>query len=553
MRAAPKHPQAWRALGDALSLTDDMAGANVAYARHIQASVNDPQLLEAAAALCDGKLAIAERLLRDFLKENPTDVAAIRMLAETGSRLARYEDAEKLLARCLELAPSFDMARHNYATVLYRQNKSVEAIEQLDLLLQRNPRDPGARSLKAACAGAHRRIPGRHRDLRQAAQGSSDQPKAWMSYGHSLKTVGRTEDGIAAYRQSIALLPSLGEAYWSLANLKTFRFTDADIAAMRAQLARSDLGAEDRLHFHFALGKALEDRGEYEESFAHYEQGNATAQDRAALRSGRHRRPSRAAPRRFSRRISSPRAPDGAPRRPIPSSSSVCRAPARPCSNRSCPAIRRSKARWSCPTSSPSPSGWAATSACGQNSAYPEALAALDAADDSRAGRGVSRRARASSANPAGLSSSTRCPTTGCMSGSSISSCRNAKIIDARRHPLACCFSNFKQHFARGQGFTYSLADIGRYYADYVEAMAHIDTVLPGRVHRVIYEDMVADPGDARCAGCSTIAACRSRNRACASTKTNGPCAPPVPNRSASRSSAKGWISGDITSRGWAR
>src|SRR5207244_13250803 len=124
---SPNLAGAWRALADQRLLADDAKGANEASALHILASANDPHLLEAARALCDNKLAVAERLLRDFLKPHPTDVAAIRMLAETGSRLGRYEDAEKLLARCLELAPNFRMARQNYATVLYRQNKAGEA------------------------------------------------------------------------------------------------------------------------------------------------------------------------------------------------------------------------------------------------------------------------------------------------------------------------------------------------------------------------------------------------------------------------------------------
>ena len=118
-----KHAQAWRALGDEKTLIGDTKGADAAYAQHIQASVNDPVLLEAAAALVENKLAIAEHLLRPFLKDHPTDVSAMRMLAEVGARLRRYEDAETLLARALELAPGFAAARHNYASVLYRQSK----------------------------------------------------------------------------------------------------------------------------------------------------------------------------------------------------------------------------------------------------------------------------------------------------------------------------------------------------------------------------------------------------------------------------------------------
>ena len=125
----------------------------------------------------------------------------------------------------------------------------------------------------------------------------------------------------------------------------------------------------------------------------------------------------------------------------------------------------------------------------------------------------------------------------------------NAKIIDARRHPLGCCFSGFKQHFARGQNFTYSLEDIGRYYRDYVELMAHFDAVLPGRVHRVIYERMVDDT-EARCAGCSTTAGCRSRSLPALLRERARRCAPRAPNRCAGRSTARASINGGTTSRG---
>lgn len=271
----PKHPRAWRALGDEKTLAGDAKGADEAYARHIQASVNDPSLMKAAAALVENDLPVAEHLLRAFLKQHPTDVSALRMLAEVGARLRRYEDAEALLARALELAPGFAAARQNYASILYRHNKPQEVIEQADILLKDDPRNPNHHALRAAALG----------QLGEYAQASAayekllkefpHHPHAWMSYGHTLKTQGRTDDGIAAYRKSIEQLPSLGEAYWSLANLKTFRFSPAEIETMRAQLSRNDLSNEDRFHFEFALAKALEDEKSFEDAFVHYEKGNA--------------------------------------------------------------------------------------------------------------------------------------------------------------------------------------------------------------------------------------------------------------------------------------
>src|ERR1700722_1416463 len=275
VKLKPDLAHGWVALGDQLTSAANAAAADEAYAWHIKTSTRDPRLLEAAAALVANQIPQAEALLRTHLKQYPTDVAAIRMFAEVAARLRRFDDAEKLLTRCLELSPSFAPARHNYAVVLHRQNKCVEALRETESLLALEPHNPGYKNLKAA-------ILARIGDFQQSIDLYATllasyplQPKIWMSYGHALKTNGREADSVAAYEKSIALLPSLGEAYWSLANLKTVRFTAVQIEAMRTQLARAELADEDRFHLHFALGKALEDAGAYAESFEHYARGNS--------------------------------------------------------------------------------------------------------------------------------------------------------------------------------------------------------------------------------------------------------------------------------------
>lgn len=275
LRAVGEHPQTLRLLGAALRRQGETEAAEAAYLRSVRASVGDPDLMQAAAALCENRLAAAEQALRAILMARPTDVAAIRMLAETGMRLGRFEDAENLLARCVELAPTFTPARHNYATVLYRQNKPEAAIAQVDRLLAEDPTNPGYRNLKAAALG---RIGEYEQSIELYASVLQDQPaqpKVWMSYGHALKTVGRQAEAIEAYRRTLALAPQMGEAWWSLANLKTVGFGQADVAAMTGQLARPDLTDEDRFHLEFALGKAREDAGRYDVSFGHYQRGNA--------------------------------------------------------------------------------------------------------------------------------------------------------------------------------------------------------------------------------------------------------------------------------------
>src|SRR6184192_3282504 len=272
---SPALPGAWQALADHLTAIGDTEGADAAYARHIKAATRDPRLLRPAAALCENDIPLAETLLREHLCERPTDVAAIRMFAEVAARLGRYQDAENLLTRCLELAPGFHGARHNYAVALYRQGKHAAALPQVEQLLAIEPRNPNYRSLHAAVLAGVAEYARAIDIYVQALKEYPRQAKIWLSYGHVLKTSGAAGEGIDAYRRALELEPRLGEAWWSLANLKTYRFDAADMARMRQQLARADLSVEDRYHFHFALGKALEDQSLYAESFEHYREGNA--------------------------------------------------------------------------------------------------------------------------------------------------------------------------------------------------------------------------------------------------------------------------------------
>ena len=487
----PGMTEAWRALGDQLTLKGDVAQADAAYGRHIQTSVHDPALMEAALALGEDRLATAERLLRAHLKAHPTDVAAIRMLAETGTRLGRYADAEALLERCLELAPSFIAARHNYAIVLYRQNKPLEAIPEIDRLLAADPADPGYRNLKAAALG----LVGEHVQsiavYEEVLKERPEQPKVWLSYGHALKTEGRQDDCIAAYRRTLDLAPQFGEAYWSLANLKTYRFTAADVAAMEGQAARPDLADEDRLHLHYALGKAFEDAEDFETSFERYAAGAAirraqidySAEDTTTLLA---RAKALFTPEFFADRVgagcddAAPIFVVGLPRSGSTLVEQILASHSMVEGTMELPeiiAIARSLGD--------------RTVKSGE-AAYPEVLADTGAERLLALGAEFIDRTRIHRklGRPFFID---KMPNNFLHIGLIHLILPNAKIVDARRHPMATCFSGFKQHFARGQNFSYDLGDIGGYYRDYVAMMAHFDAVLPGRVHRVFYEDMVSD------------------------------------------------------------
>jgi Flp pilus assembly protein TadD len=487
----PDLPRAWLVLADHLNAVGDAQAADAAYASHIRYSTADPELLAAATALCEQRIPEAEAQLREHLRQAPTDVAAIRMLAEIAARLGRDDDAEVLLARCLELAPGFHAARQNHALVLNRCNRYQEAQAEIQALLAIEPTNPGYRNLNAV-------ILCRLGDYTQAIalyDGIlSEYPrhaKIWMSYGHALKTAGLQDRAIAAYRRSIELDPGFGEAYWSLANLKTFRFDAADIVAMRGQLSRTELDGEHRLHFEFALGKALEDEGEYAASFQHYGQGNALRRSLVPYSADENHVRVERAKQLYTREFFEQRAgcgsdaPDpifivGLPRAGSTLIEQILSSHSMVEGTMELPEIialtRQLRGLADAPRSTP----------------YHDVLATLDPEGLRALGEQYLERTRIHRKRGAPLFID-KMPNNFAHIGLIHLALPNAKIIDARRHPLACCLSAFKQHFARGQNFSYDLEDLGRYYRDYVGLMAHFDDVLPGRVHRVAYEDMVAD------------------------------------------------------------
>ncbi|WP_425995724.1 tetratricopeptide repeat-containing sulfotransferase family protein [Caulobacter sp. DWR1-3-2b1] len=488
----PRVGEAWRGLADGLDLLGDAVGAEAALAQQLRASTRDPVLIEAAAALIDNRLGEAEQRLRDHLADHPADVAALRMLAETGARLGRYEDAERLLTGCLEIAPGFAAARHNLATMLYRQNKSAEALAQIERLTDRDPRHPGYANLRAAILsrlGEYDTAIGLYEKMLAEFP---NQPKGWMSYGHALKTVGRQADCIAAYRKCLELAPGLGEAWWSLANLKTVKFDVADRAAMAAGLEQPDLSDDDRLHLHYALGKALEDARQYAESFQHYAAGAAIRREQLDYDPEENHADLLRSKALFTPALLAATAGQGCPAPDpifvvgLPRSGSTL-------IEQILASHSQVEGTMELPDLIVMARRMGGKAVRRADSTYPEILAELSPEALRELGEEYLERTRVQrkTGRPFFID---KMPNNFAHTGLIHLILPNARIIDARRHPLGCCFSGFKQHFARGQAFSYDLTDIGRYYADYVELMDHFDTVLPGRVHRVIYEAMIEDP-----------------------------------------------------------
>lgn len=432
-------------------------------------------------AMNENRLDVAERILKPYLKEDPFDVAAIRMLAELAGRIDRWGDAEKLLRRAVELAPAWTAARANLALVLGRMGRPAEALALLDDIFEEEPDDLGHWNLKAATLG-------RLGDFEEAMQlyesvleRAPRQSRVWLSYGHMLKTVGRQAEGIVAYRRAIELEPTLGDAWWSLANLKTVKFGEEDLHAMSDALKSEKLSDEDRFHLDFAFGKAMHDADRVDEAFAHYANANALRlksqpYNPQKIRNSVDRSIAAFTAQAFAERpggyeardpifiVGMPRAGSTLIEQILSSHSQVEGTTELP----DIPALGRKDGK------------------------YPASVLDLSADQRLELGQEYLRRSgvQRRTDRPFFID---KLPNNWLYVPFIQLILPNAKIIDARRHPLACCFSNFRQHFARGQAFTYDLDHVGCYYSDYVRLMAHVDEVMPGRVHRVIYERTVED------------------------------------------------------------
>jgi tetratricopeptide (TPR) repeat protein len=477
----------WGELGDRLRLEGDGAGADRAYACQIRATLQDPALIAAADALCDGEPAEAHRQLRALLVRRPNEPSALAMFADLAARSGRHNDAERLLAQCLAQAPGLTAARRAYAMALHQQGKTLETLAQTDLLLGVDRDHPVYRHIRAAALMRLGDFDQAASAYREVLQARPDLALTWMAYGHALKTLGRQADAVAAYRQSVRLRPGLGEAWWSLANLKTVALGPPDIAAMETELADPALDDEDRFHLQFALGKAYEDAQDYARAFARYDSGNTLR--RAGLDYDADETSGQVARGKalLSTSFFASHAGQGSTRPDpifivgLPRSGSTLVEQILASHSQELADIEILADRLAGQPRRPS------------EGAYPDILAALPAPELAALGEEYLQRVAMYRKTSAPLFID-KMPNNFAHIGLIQLILPNARIIDARRHPVGCCFSAFKQHFAIGQPFAYSLTDLARYYRDYVELMAHFDVVLPGRVHRVIYEELVADP-----------------------------------------------------------
>ena len=448
------------------------------------------ELLTATGLLCDGDVAEAEMIIRPYLLKHPRDVEAMRLLARIALERDVVHDADLLLEAVVELAPDYRAARYDYVRALMRRHKYGPALEQLEILLKAEPDNRTYRTTYATAyvgVGKHERALELYRSL---LDGASQKDDLHLSIAHTLKTLGQTAESIAAYRMAAAARPDFGDAYWSLANLKTYRFTDDELSAMRVHEQAAGTTLEDRYHLCFALGKALEDRRDFESSFRYYERGNALKKSQSEYQAEFVERNTTLQKEVCTRDFFAARVGVGCP---APDPIFIVGLPRSGSTLLEQILASHSKVEG---TMELSEIATYTVDLEGQNRdatqrRYPGVLAELTPENFARLGERYLADTRVYRADKPFFID--KMPNNFRHVGLIHLILPNAKIIDARREPMACCFSNFKQLFASGQEFTYSIEDIARYYRTYAELMDHWDVALPGRVLHVQYEAVVED------------------------------------------------------------
>jgi tetratricopeptide (TPR) repeat protein len=486
----PSLPASWNALQVLFRMTGRQADAENAAAEVAKLATLPPQILTAFGLFGDGEILPAEHIVREYLSSHGDHVEAMRLLAQVCMKLDVVDEAEFLLEQLMMRAPDYHAARYEYAVALLARHRHVRAREQMERLLEADSNNRVYRTtLATICAGMGdygRALP-LYREIAAEAPGD---PELHLSIAHALKTLGRTPSAIESYRAAASLRSQYGEAYWSLANLKTYRFADDEIARMRAAEEAPNIQLADRYHLCFALGKALEDRGEYGPSFAFYERGNALKKSECQYRPEPLERNARLQTSLCTRQFFDARQGVGWP---DPSPIFIVGLP-----RAGSTLIEQILASHSqvegtmeladIPRLVQDLHGRAPA---GSNPRYPGILAELTAADFAGMGERYLSDTRIYRSGKAFFVD--KMPNNFRNLGLIHLILPNARIIDARRDSLACCFSNYKQLFASGQQFTYSIDDITRYYRMYVELMDHWNAVLPGRILTVRHEDVVAD------------------------------------------------------------
>ena len=454
------------------------------------------ELLSAMSMMHEGHTYKAETLCRHFLQNNPRHVEAMRLLATMAVQNGVLADAELLLAKALEFEPEHHLARLDYIGVLYKRQKFKQSLQQSKILLAKNPDSPTSQITYANQNVALGNFDEAMPIFAAQAKKQPNNHALFLSQGHALKTIASVDESISAYRNAYRARPDFGDAFWSLANLKTYQFENSEVLSMLKMEKHPHTSTEDRIHFCFSLGKHYEDKGEYEQSFRFYERGNRLRTQQLQYQ------PQRMSDRmRFQREFFT---------------SEFCHSEAFRCI---CAAANPSKAPIFI-VGLPRAGSTLLEQILASHSLVDGTMELHNIAALAHVIDGRNKPAEGKPLYPFALAdyplerfqemgdyylSETQTHRSGAPYfidkmpnnfrhiGLIKMILPNAKVIDARRPPMSCCFSNFKQLFSSGQEFTYSLESIGQYYRDYIELMDHWDQVIPGFVLCVQYQDVVHD------------------------------------------------------------
>jgi tetratricopeptide (TPR) repeat protein len=485
----PALPASWNALNVLYRAAGRPEDAEMAAGHVAKLKTLAPAVIAGSGLFADGEVHEAERIVRAHLQTSPRDVEAMRLLARIAIELDIIDDADFLLESVLAFAPDYHLARYEYVRVLLQRHRHAKALDEARILLEAEPDNRNYRAIYAsACLSLDRydEAIAVYRELLQEAPMAAD---IHLSIGHGLKTLGRQPEAIEAYRAAAAVNPSFGDAYWSLANLKTYRFEPAELDRMRRAEAEPATTLTDRFHLCFALGKALEDNGDYAESFEYYQRGNALKKQQVNYRPDIIERNAAQQKHVCTAEFFAARRNAGCPARDpifivgLPRAGStlleqILASHSLVEGTMELADIPRLVVRLQGRTLDNTP-------------LYPANLAQLSPEQFRRFGeKYLSDTQIYRTGKPFFIDKN---PNNFRHLGLIHLILPNARVIDARRDAMACCFSNYKQLFAAGQEFTYDLVDIARYYRSYVDLMAHWDAALPGKILRVQHEDVVDD------------------------------------------------------------
>ena len=480
----------WKSLFNYFNKRNNKAAAEHAHEQIKKLDSLPPILLYISQILNEGRLAIAEQKCREFLKKNPTNVYAMSLLSDIAKKFGYYDDAEILLENAVKFSPDDGEIRMKYALILRLKQKFTKTMEQVNILCEKFPDNLSYQAQKASEIMQN----GYHSEaidlFEKIIKENPYNFSAMTSKGHAEKTLGKTDKAIESYKSAYKIKNDHGEAYFSLSNLKTYKFSDKELDVMKNQLRRVDLTLKDKAYFHFALAQGCEAIGDYEEAFKNLDMGNKIKKEQSKYTIEKMNKELQAqidvCDEKFFEKLGNgghnandpifilglPRAGSTLIEQILASHSMV-------------------DGTLELPNILSMAQSFRGDDIYGNLGNYPKTMRSLTLEKRQELGKSFIDDTRIHRKNAPRFTD--KMPNNFRHIGLIHLILPNAKIIDARRYPLDCCFSMFKQLFAQGQEFTYGLAEAGNYYNSYVKLMNHWNKVLPNKILRVNNEDIIDD------------------------------------------------------------